>query len=148
MRSCTVAELSEVAGVRLVELSQISAENGALIVGERPAQLPFAAERIFTVLGVPEGEVRGIHAHRVCEQFLICMAGSVTAVVDDGLNRAEVVLDRPSLGLYMPALTWGTQYRYSPDAMLLVLASHPYDGDDYIHEYEEFVGLVADRRSR
>jgi len=143
-----VAELAEVAGVRLVELSLITAENGALIVGETPTQLPFAAERIFTLFGVPQDEVRGIHAHRVCEQFLICMTGSVTALVDDGVNRAEVVLDRPTLGLYMPALTWGTQYRYSPDAMLLVLASHRYDGDDYIHDYEEFAGLVAERRSR
>ena len=139
----TVADVGSVRGVSLVELTSIVAENGSLVVGEHPRQLPFAVERIFTLFAVPEGEVRGTHAHRACEQFLICQRGSVTAVVDDGVHREEVVLDQPHLGLYMPALTWGTQYRYSPDAVLLVLASDRYDADDYIHDYEEFKALSA-----
>ncbi|MDP3209359.1 MAG: FdtA/QdtA family cupin domain-containing protein, partial [Rhodoglobus sp.] len=143
-----MSDLSTVHGVRLIELALITGENGSLIVGERPTHLPFATERIFTLLGIPDGEVRGTHAHRECEQFLICMRGSVTAIVDDGEHRAETVLDRPTVGLFMPALTWGTQDRYSSDAMLLVLASHPYDADDYIHDYDEFVALVQERPSR
>lgn len=142
-----MADIGQVRGVQLVDLTLIAGDNGTLIVGEHPTQLPFSAERIFTLLGIPEGEVRGTHAHRECEQFLVCLSGSVTAVVDDGTTREEVVLDRPSLGLYMPALTWGTQYRYSSDAVLLVLASHAYDADDYIHDYDEFLTLAA-RRSR
>ena len=133
--------IESVRGASLVQLTLIAGENGSLVVGERPSQLPFTVERIFTLFDIPEGEVRGTHAHRHCEQFLICQRGSVTAVVDDGEHRAEVVLDRPDVGLYMPALTWGTQYRYSRDAVLLVLASDPYDADDYIHDYEEFKGL-------
>lgn len=140
-----MADLDRVRGAQLVDLTLIAGDNGTLIVGEHPAQLPFRVERIFTLLDIPEGEVRGTHAHRECEQFLVCLVGSVTAVVDDGITRAEVVLDRPSLGLHMPALTWGTQYRYSPDAVLLVLASHPYDADDYIHDYDEFTALAAQR---
>lgn len=127
-----------VAGVTVSRLPRINGENGSLIVGELGAGLPFVARRIFTLLDVPTGEPRGIHAHRACEQFLICMRGSVTAVVDDGSRRREVILDDPTLGLYMPALTWGTQYRYSADAVLVVLASELYDADDYIHDYEEF----------
>jgi hypothetical protein len=138
-----VADGSAVRGVALVELNEITGDNGSLVVGERPGQLPFGVERIFTLYNIPDGEIRGTHAHRRCEQFLICQRGSVTAVVDDGENREEIVLDRPSLGLYMPALTWGTQYRYSPDAVLLVLASDPYDADDYIHDYDEFKALSA-----
>jgi len=64
-------------------------------------------------------------------------------VIDDGTRREEIVLDSPTRGLYMPALTWGTQYNYSPDALLLVLASDPYDADDYIHDYDEFCALRA-----
>lgn len=142
-RGHPVPDIADVRGVRLIELALITGGNGSLVVGELPAQLPFAAERIFTLYGIPEGEVRGIHAHRVCEQFLICLNGSVTAVVDDGSTRAEVLLDRPSLGLYMPAMTWGTQYQYSSDAILLVLASHAYDADDYIHDYAEFRRLTT-----
>ena len=132
-------------GSALIELTDITAENGTLIVGQHPEQLPFAAQRIFTLLGVPAGEIRGTHAHRECHQFLICMAGSVTAAVDDGTSTEEVVLDRPSVGLYMPPLTWGKQYRYSADAVLLVLASHAYDAADYIHDYDEFTRLAAAR---
>jgi dTDP-4-dehydrorhamnose 3,5-epimerase-like enzyme len=130
-----------VRGVRLVELNLFTDDNGSLVVGERPGQLPFTVERIFTLFDIPDGEIRGTHAHRQCEQFLICQRGSVTAVVDDGEHREEIVLDRPSVGLYMPALTWGTQYRYSPDAVLLVLASDRYDVEDYIDDYEEFRAL-------
>ncbi len=137
----TVADVGSVRGVSVVDLSSIVRENGSLVVGEHPHQLPFTVERIFTLFDIPEGEVRGTHAHRQCEQFLICQRGSVTAVVDDGVHREEVVLDKPHVGLYMPALTWGTQYKYSADAVLLVLASDPYDADDYIHDYEEFKGL-------
>lgn len=141
-----VVDLGQVRGARLVELTSIVAENGSLVVGQNPDQLPFTVRRIFTLFGIPAGEVRGTHAHRQCEQFLICLRGTVTAGVDDGAYRAEVVLDRPSVGLYMPTLTWGMQYEYSPDAVLVVLASDPYDADDYIHDYEEFVTLAAAAR--
>lgn len=132
----------------LVELHEVVDERGALVIAEASGQIPFAAERAFFVLDVPAGEPRGIHAHRACHQFLICLRGSVKAMVDDGDRRTVVTLDRRSVGLYMPPLTWGTQYDYSPDAVLAVLASHRYDPDDYIHDYEEFLALAAPRLDR
>lgn len=135
-------ELATSRGARLIELQEIVSDNGRVVVAEVPVGLPFAATRVFTLMDIPEGEARGTHAHRVCKQFLICMHGSVTAVIDDGTSRWEVVLDRPTVGLYMPALTWGTQYDYSSDAVLVVLASHPYEADDYIEDYGEFLALV------
>lgn len=134
-----------VLGVRVVDLQAIESASGGLVIAEFPKHLPFTVERFFALHDVPEGEVRGTHAHRECHQFLVCLTGSVTAGVDDGTATAELVLDRPTLGLYMPPLTWGKQYRYSPDAVLLVLASHPYEKDDYIEDYEEFKGLTARR---
>lgn len=130
-------------GARVVQWRRIAAESGLLVVAEQPDELPFVVRRVFALLQVTQGEVRGTHAHKVCEQFLVCVAGSVTAIVDDGSSRAEVVLDDPAVGLYMPPLTWGTQYRYSPDAVLVVFASEPYDADDYIHDYEEFRSVVG-----
>ncbi len=127
-----------VTDTQLISLPKIVGDNGALIVAELGAGLPFVVRRIFTLLDIPRDEARGTHAHRQCEQFLICMKGSVTAVIDDGTHRQEIVLDSPTVGLYMPRLTWGTQLNYSSDALLLVLASDPYDADDYIHDYEEF----------
>lgn len=130
--------ISEVRGVRIDRLTRAIDIRGSLVAGEG---LPFVPQRFFTVFDVPSAETRGSHAHRVCEQYLICLRGEVSAIVDDGSRREEIRLDRPDIALYMPALIWGTQYRYSPDAVLLVLASHPYDNSDYIRDYDEFLEL-------
>lgn len=134
---------SSVRGVRLVTLDRAVDMRGALVAGETTRHLPFQPRRFFVVHDVPSQEVRGAHAHRECEQFLVCLHGSVNAIVDDGESRAEYTLDSPQKGLYMPPMTWGTQYRYSDDAILLVLASHEYDPDDYIREYDDFTKEAA-----
>ncbi|MBN6053687.1 WxcM-like domain-containing protein, partial [Nonomuraea sp. RK-328] len=120
--------------------------RGELSAGEFERELPFRPARYFLVFNVPSREVRGEHAHRECDQFLVCVRGSCGVLLDDGRNRREITLDRPSRGVYMPAMIWGTQYRYSPDAVLLVFASHPYDPDDYIRSYDEFQRIVAGDR--
>ena len=104
---------------------------------------PSLPKRYFLVFDVPSKEVRGEHAHRTLQQLLICVKGSLSVVVDDGEHRAEVVLDRPNIGLYLPPMVWGIQYKYTRDAVLLVLASEGYDANDYIREYEEFMSLVG-----
>jgi acetyltransferase-like isoleucine patch superfamily enzyme/dTDP-4-dehydrorhamnose 3,5-epimerase-like enzyme len=118
--------------------------RGTLTAGETPDDaVPFNPRRWFLVYDVPGREVRGAHAHRECEQFLICVHGSVRVAVDDGENRAEVTLSDPTEGIYVPPLVWASQFRYSPDAVLLVLASHPYDAADYIRDYGEFLAAVG-----
>ncbi len=105
--------------------------------------IPFIPQRFFSVYAVPSADVRGQHAHRSCHQFLVCLAGRVTCLVDDGARRSTHLLDEPSKGLYMPPMTWGSQFNYSPDAVLGVFASLPYDADDYIRDYAEFRELVS-----
>jgi dTDP-4-dehydrorhamnose 3,5-epimerase-like enzyme len=94
------------------------------------------------VFDVPGKDVRGEHAHRRCQQFLVCIRGSVTVVVDDGTASEEVQLREPDHGLLVPALVWAVQFKYSADAVLLVFASDHYDPADYIRDYEEFLSLV------
>lgn len=130
-----------VGGARLIPLTRAEDMRGSLAVSEMGSGLPFAPQRVFVVYGVPSTEVRGEHAHRVCHQFLVCVNGSVRVLVDDGVDRAQVTLSDPGLGLYVPPMLWGTQYGYSADAVLVVLASLPYDPGDYIREYDEFVRL-------
>ena len=91
---------------------------------------------------MPSKEVRGEHAHRRLHQFLVCVKGSCSVVVDDGKAREELFLDRADVGLYVPPMIWTTQYKYSQDAVLLVLASAAYDPDDYIRDYDEFLQAV------
>lgn len=131
-------------GVHVQRFAEFGDLRGSLTAGDVPSDaVPFTPRRWFMVYGVPAPEIRGEHAHRVCHQFLICVAGRVNVAVDDGRNRGEVVLDRPTMGIYVPPLVWASEYRYEEDAVLLVLASHPYDPDDYIREYDEFLAAVG-----
>lgn len=134
-----LAPKTKVRGVELRRLTSAIDMRGSLVAGETSRELPFVPQRCFIVYAVPSAEVRGEHAHRECAQFLVCVHGRVSAFVDDGRTRAEFLLDRPNVGLYMPPMIWGTQYRYSADAVLLVLASHRYDPGDYIRDYAEFI---------
>lgn len=136
-----VAETS-VKGVTLHTMNEVSDIRGSLSVGEFERTVPFKSERYFLVYEVPTAETRGEHAHRVCHQFIIAVKGSVHVVADDGKNREEFVLDKSNQGIYLPPMTWGIQYRYSQDAVLLVFASHYYDSSDYIRSYDEFIAIV------
>lgn len=132
-----------VRGVILHRLSSHADMRGELCVAEHVRDLPFVVKRHFLVFNVPSPDVRGQHAHRRCHQFLSCIQGSCAVVADDGRRREEFVLDDRRLGLYLPPRTWAVQYRYSPDAVLLVLASHAYDPSDYIRDYDEFLRLAS-----
>jgi acetyltransferase-like isoleucine patch superfamily enzyme len=134
---------SRVPGVELLELTRADDLRGSLVAANFDKDLPFVPRRFFTVFGVPSTDVRGAHAHRKCHQVLVCVQGSVNAVVDDGRSRQEFVLDRPDVGLHMAPMIWGTQYRYSADAVLLVLASDPYDAEDYIRDHDTFLAEAA-----
>jgi acetyltransferase-like isoleucine patch superfamily enzyme/mannose-6-phosphate isomerase-like protein (cupin superfamily) len=129
----------------LYELPLVKDLRGNLSVGEFERSVPFRPKRYFLVFDVPSKEVRGEHAHKRCDQFLICVRGSCAVVVDDGMHRREVALDRPNLGLLIPAGVWGIQYKYSADAVLLVFASDYYDPDDYIRSYAEFQRWLGQR---
>jgi UDP-2-acetamido-3-amino-2,3-dideoxy-glucuronate N-acetyltransferase len=126
-------------GVELLKVPLIEDPRGNLIAREVGKGLPFKPERCFFVFDVPSKEVRGEHAHRKCAQLLICVQGSVVVLCDDGTRRQEVVLDDRTLGLHLPPMVWATQYKYSQNAVLLVLASRVYEPDDYIRDYDQFL---------
>lgn len=132
----------------MLRLNKATDMRGSLVVAEFARDLPFVPQRFFFVYDVPSRDVRGEHAHRLCKQFLVCVKGSVRAILDDGKTRSEFHLDSPGTGLYMPAMTWGTQYAYSSDAVMAVFASLPYDSDDYIRTYEEFRATLQEVRDR
>jgi dTDP-4-dehydrorhamnose 3,5-epimerase-like enzyme len=130
---------SRVAGVFIHRLPLVDDPRGLLTVAE---SLAFEVKRFFLVFGVPSREPRGEHAHRKQHQFLVCTHGECRLTVDDGRQKEEIVLDSPTIGVHVPPMVWGVQYQYSSDAVLLVLASGPYDAEDYIRDYGEFVKLA------
>lgn len=132
-----------VRAARLVRLPLIEDLRGKLSFGEIGQHLPFEPKRYFLVFDVPSQEVRGEHAHKTLHQFLICVKGSVSVALDDGLSRDEIRLDCSHLGLHIPPMVWGIQYKYSVDAVLLVFASDIYRASDYIRKYDEFLDLLA-----
>lgn len=131
-----------VGGCELWRLPHFGDLRGELAPLEFAADLPFAPVRSFLVYDVPSSKVRGEHAHKTCEQFLVAAHGRLSVVIDDGANRAEVTLSEPSIGLYMPPEIWGIQYKFERRTTLLVLASHTYDSSDYIRSYAEFLSFV------
>jgi acetyltransferase-like isoleucine patch superfamily enzyme/dTDP-4-dehydrorhamnose 3,5-epimerase-like enzyme len=131
-----------VAGATVHKLSVATDLRGSLSAAEFGSDIPFQVQRYFVVYGVPSKDVRGAHAHRECHQFLVCVNGSVSVVVDNGSVREEIRLDRPEIGVYVPPMIWGVQYKYSEDAVLLVVASHHYDSDDYIRDYDDYLSEI------
>lgn len=132
-----------VRGVTVHQLPLIEDLRGTLSFGEEARHVPFPIRRYFLTFDVDSEEVRGEHAHRSLEQFLICIHGRCHLMTDDGRHREEFILDRPNIALYLPPMIWGVQYRFSPGAVLLVFCSDYYDPDDYIRDYQEFTTLVG-----
>lgn len=138
LSACTVP------GVTLHKLPVIHDLRGNLSFAEYMDGLPFVPKRYFVVFDVPSKEVRGEHAHRQLHQFLVCIKGSCSVLVDDGHRSDEIQLISPMRGIHIPPMIWSVQYRYTQDAVLLVMASDLYDPDDYIRDYETFLKEVAE----
>ncbi|BBE50251.1 dTDP-3-amino-3,6-dideoxy-alpha-D-galactopyranose 3-N-acetyltransferase [Ferriphaselus amnicola] len=145
MRKPPYADETSVNGVTVHRLPLIPDLRGSLTVGEFEKHIPFAPKRYFMVFDVPSKETRGEHAHFACHQFLICVRGSCSVLADDGNNRTEITLDSSDKGIYLPPMTWGVQYKYTDDAVLLVFASHHYDAKDYIRNYVDFINIVKEK---
>lgn len=138
---------SSVEGVTIHRMPLRRDLRGSLVATEFGDDLPFEPRRAFVVFDVPGVEVRGEHAHRACHQFLVCVRGACALAVDDGRNRETLTLDHPTIGVHVPPMVWSSQFQHTPDGVLLVLASHAYDPDDYIRRYEDFLSEVTRARS-
>lgn len=133
---------SLVKGVTFYKLPLIIDMRGNLSFAEIGQFLPFVPKRYFIVFDVANKELRGEHAHKALHQFLVCIKGKCAIIVDDGNNSEEIILDAPNLAVHIEPLVWGIQYKYSQDAVLLVLASEIYDPEDYIRNYDEFLKII------
>jgi acetyltransferase-like isoleucine patch superfamily enzyme len=137
------SSLTVVKGVELVQLKTAMDMRGSLVAAQLGQELPFVPRRVFAVYNVPGSRVRGEHAHKKCSQLLVSLHGGCSVMVDNGKQRQEFRLERPDLALLIPPMVWGTQFKHTPDAVLLVLASDDYDADDYIRDYDVFRSLVT-----
>ena len=130
--------LHSIKSVVLIELPRNFASNGDLVVMERGSQIPFVIARVFVVLA-PVGAIRGQHAHKQCAQFLTCPTGRVDVLCDDGLEKVTYILDQPGIGLLIPPSIWAQQTYQVAGSVLTVLCDRPYESEDYIRDYNEFL---------
>lgn len=128
---------------RIIKLPKIMDVRGNLSVIESNRHVPFDIQRVFYLYDVPGGESRAGHALQTCYQFLIAVTGSFEAVIDDGKAKQVFILNRAYYGLLIPPLYWRELQNFSTGSVCLVLASQPYDENDYLRDYQEF--LLATR---
>ncbi len=120
-------------------------DRGQLVAVEAGKEIPFDIRRVYYIYGTKEDQRRGFHAHLNLQQILICLNGSCKIHLDNGFETQEVLLDKPYEGLYISNDMWREMYDFTPGAVLLVLASMPYDEADYIRNYDAFIKLVRDK---
>jgi UDP-2-acetamido-3-amino-2,3-dideoxy-glucuronate N-acetyltransferase len=123
-------------------LRKIRDARGSLLIAEHGNEIPFTPVRLFTISNVPKGGRRAEHAHHQLDEFFICLTGACTVTLDDGTTRQEIRLDSPDVGLHKPPLVWVVLHSFTPDALLLVLASDTWTDEDHIKDYDEFLRIV------
>jgi dTDP-4-dehydrorhamnose 3,5-epimerase-like enzyme len=125
--------------IKTISFKPLGDEHGLLVALEGSKNVPFDIKRVYYIFDTKEGISRGFHAHRNLKQVAVCVTGSCRFVLDNGKQREEVVLDKSTIGLLIDDLTWREMYDFSPDCVLMLLASEYYDESDYIRDYEEFL---------
>lgn len=132
----------------LCELNKMHDAEGNLTYIYENVHVPFPINRVFYSYDIPGGESRGAHAHKHCHQFLIAASGSYEVVLDDGINKRTVLLNRPFWGLHVPPGIWAAEQGFSSGSICLVLASHGYEEDDYIRNYDDYLNYLEETRNQ
>jgi dTDP-4-dehydrorhamnose 3,5-epimerase-like enzyme len=129
--------------IKTISFPPLGDERGSLVALEAHKTVPFDVKRVYYIFGTQAGVSRGFHAHRAFQQVAVCVTGKCRMVMDDGQRREEVLLDSPTKGLLIGNLVWREMHDFSPDCVLLVLASEFYNEADYIRTYDEFKRTAA-----
>ena len=130
--------MTRVSDCRVLDLPQVPRLEGNITPVEGGTTIPFDIARVYYLYDIVGGAERGAHAHRKLEQLIVAVMGSFTVVLDDGVDRLVVELNRPYVGLHVTPGIWRELVNFSSGAVCLVLASLPYDEGDYLRDYDEF----------
>lgn len=126
----------------IIDLPRIRDKRGNLSFVEEIKHLPFKIERCYWIYDVPGGEIRGGHAYKENQEFIIALSGSFDVIIDDGKEKKTFSLNRSYYGLFIPKGFWRQMENFSTNSLALILASNSYFASDYIHDYEIFKTLV------
>ncbi len=135
----------KLAECELIEFVTVTDSRGKLTVIEGDERLPFDIRRVYYLYDVPDGVVRGAHAHKELQQLIIALSGSLDIILDDGADRRRFRLDRPDRGLLVGSMIWRSLENFSDGSVCCVLASAPHLESDYIRDYSEFFAIMGTR---
>jgi len=128
--------------IRVLELPKIEDDRGNLSFIEEETHIPFKIKRSYWVYDVPGGEVRGSHAFKESEEFIVALSGSFDIILNDGTEERKFSLNRSYYGLYVPKMIWRRIENFSTNSLALVLSSVPYNEGDYIRDFNQFLTLL------
>lgn len=148
MATFSASEGKSVFDCSLCELNKMHDKEGNLTYIYENVHVPFPINRVFYSYDIPGGEDRGAHAHKECHQFIIAASGAFEVVLDDGVNKRTVQLNRPFWGLHIPPGIWASEQGFSSGSICLVLASHGYSEEDYIRNYNDFLKYVEEQKNK
>ncbi|MEZ1315612.1 FdtA/QdtA family cupin domain-containing protein [Pseudomonas fluorescens] len=135
--------------IKFLDIKTLGDERGQLVVLENNINVPFEIKRAYYLTGTLEGVPRGFHAHKELIQVAVCVSGRCLMKLDDGSTEESVWLDSPDKVIMIEKMIWHEMHSFSPDCVLLVLASDLYDENDYIRDYQKFMeALKHDSHSR
>lgn len=129
--------------IKWIDFQILGDDRGSLVALEQDRAVPFEIKRIYYIYRTAEGVSRGYHAHQNLKQVAICVAGRCRMVLDDGGSREDIWLDCPTRGLLIESMIWREMHDFSPDCILLVLASEHFDEGDYIRDYNKFLETLS-----
>lgn len=130
--------MSTIYDCSVIQLPKIHSISGNITPIYENVHIPFEIARVYYLYDIPGGETRGGHAHKNLQQLIVAASGSFDVLLDDGINKKVVNLNRPYMGLYMPNMIWRELLNFSSGGICLVLASGVYDEGDYFRDYQEF----------
>ena len=125
----------------VIDMSKVHAKTGCITILENGNNIPFDVKRIYYLYDVPSGEERGGHAHYELEQYIIAASGSFDVILNDGVNKRIISLNRPNLALHIVPGLWRKLDNFSSGSISMVLASQTYKEKDYIRDYKQFLAF-------
>jgi dTDP-4-dehydrorhamnose 3,5-epimerase-like enzyme len=124
---------------RIIDLPKIVDKRGNLSIIEEMKNIPFEIKRCFWIYDVPGGEIRGGHAYRNTQEFIVALSGSFDVIIDDGKIRQTFSLNRSYYGLYVPTMMWRQMQNFSTNSLALIVTNTEFNLNDYIYDYNEFL---------
>jgi hypothetical protein len=126
----------------IINIPKIIDQRGNLSFVESQKHIPFSIKRVYWIYDVPGGEIRGSHAFKDSMEFIIALSGSFDVLLHDGKHEQRYPMNRSYYGLYVPNMSWRSLENFSTNSLAIVLASTPYNAEDYIREFDYFKKLV------